>query len=101
MSEEKKLVRTRFREAVFARDGHACRICKRHDGPLDAHHITNRHFMPNGGYVVENGITLCEDCHLKAEAANPYDLRYGSVSLYDLIGSSKGKAIEASNKILT
>lgn len=34
---------------------------------LDAHHITDRNEMPNGGYVKENGISLCPECHKKAE----------------------------------
>ncbi|MGC4044986.1 MAG: HNH endonuclease [Armatimonas sp.] len=34
---------------------------------LDAHHITNRNDMPGGGYVAENGISLCETCHRLAE----------------------------------
>lgn len=33
----------------------------------DAHHITDRNDMPNGGYVLENGISLCSECHKLAE----------------------------------
>ena len=62
----------RFRAAVFGRDGFTCRGCgfastpERAEDALDAHHITDRNEMPNGGYVAENGITLCEVCHAKA-----------------------------------
>jgi hypothetical protein len=46
-------------------------MCGRADVKLDAHHITSRKNMPNGGYVKENGITLCDlkfdGCHWKAE----------------------------------
>ena len=34
---------------------------------LDAHHITDRNLMPNGGYTLANGISLCPPCHEKAE----------------------------------
>ena len=65
MKKEKKL-RIAFREAVFERDEHKCKFCSSTEN-LDAHHIVDRHEMPNGGYVKENGITFCEDCHFKAE----------------------------------
>ena len=62
----KKQIREEFRNAVFERDGNRCRKCGS-AGKLDAHHITDRKEMPNGGYVLENGISLCEPCHEKAE----------------------------------
>ena len=86
MSQTKKKIREKFREAVFLRDHHACRICGS-DNKLDAHHITNRNYFKNGGYVLENGITLCAECHLKAE-----NLEFKSEELYEIIGSSFGKA---------
>ena len=63
---QKQLVRARFRDAVFKRDRHKCVFCDRTDN-LDAHHITDRNEMPNGGYVPSNGITLCEVHHPMAE----------------------------------
>lgn len=66
----KKEIRRKFREAVFKRDQYICQVCgtKRAENELDAHHITNRDEMPNGGYIPENGITVCKDiCHLKVE----------------------------------
>ena len=60
-----KLLRLRFRENVFERDGHTCAFC---DKPAeDAHHITDRTEMPNDGYVTANGISLCAGHHLRAE----------------------------------
>ena len=66
MSSKKKAIREEFRAAVFKRDGYKCRYC---DGTenLDAHHITDRNELPSGGYVVENGITLCPLHHEQAE----------------------------------
>jgi len=100
MSQEKKQIRQQFRSAVFARDRYRCRVCGFQSTPekaeeeLDAHHITNRNEFENGGYVKENGISLCKDaCHVEAElgSINP-------VHLYQLIGSSLEKAVKADKK---
>lgn len=59
------LTRDAFREGVFARDGHRCVHC---GAPaMDAHHIIERRLWPDGGYYLENGASLCGDCHLLAE----------------------------------
>lgn len=67
---KKKQVREKFRKEVFNRDKLTCKICntKRDEKDLDAHHITNREEIENGGYIMNNGITVCKDvCHLKVE----------------------------------
>lgn len=102
MSSGKKLIRQRFRDAVFDRDGYKCRVCGwsiiTAETPLDAHHITDRNLMPAGGYVKENGISLCPSCHLKAEhfhttgVAKP---RFSPDDLYAMIGSSYEDAVSA------
>ena len=59
-----------FRNGVLKRDKFKCKICGDSVSKLDAHHITDRSEMPDGGYVLENGITLCDKeggCHMKAE----------------------------------
>lgn len=103
----KKQIREKFRNDVFTRDKHTCLVCnkKRTEEELDAHHITDRNQMPNGGYVKENGITVCKEvCHMKVEA---YHLS-GGVSwveglspnhLYDMIKSSKEIAIKKSEQL--
>lgn len=66
----KKHIRLAFRSAVFERDNYRCVQCQRSAkevGQLDAHHITDRNEMPNGGYVLANGISLCPECHIQAE----------------------------------
>lgn len=59
--------------------------------PLDAHHITDRTRMPNGGYVPENGITLCDDgCHRLVEVFHQTGipaLGFSPADLYARIGS--------------
>ena len=108
MSQRKKQIRQKFRAAVFARDGFACRGCgfasapKRAEDELDAHHITDRNEMPNGGYVAENGISLCADCHAKAEAfhcGEPVPAGFLPEDLYALIGSSEEEARTASERL--
>jgi 5-methylcytosine-specific restriction endonuclease McrA len=105
----KKQVRANFRSAVFTRDKHECCKCgwkpTTGDEGLDAHHITDRNEIPNGGYVPENGISLCtdlgENCHLKAEQYHIKGVTepgYHPRELYELIGSSFEKAVEASKK---
>lgn len=55
-----------FRDIVFARDGHKCVVCKK--PAIDAHHIIERRLWPDGGYYIANGVSLCEEHHLAAEA---------------------------------
>lgn len=57
--------RDAFRNAVFARDRNLCLIC---GAPgQDAHHILERRLWPDGGYHLDNGATLCGECHIRAE----------------------------------
>lgn len=100
----KKEVREAFRQAVFERDGHKCRKCRRQNCSLDAHHITDRREMPNGGYVVQNGISMCDTCHLLAELWHASEHQefvagYHPDELYSLIGSSWEAAWGASEAL--
>jgi len=105
MSKEKKMIRAKFRAAVFDRDKFKCRMCDHRPEmvkELDAHHITDRALMPNGGYVPENGIALCPICHLRAEEFHENGISFPGYSpddLYRKIGSSKEIATEASKKL--
>ena len=69
------LSRNQFREGVFARDDHQCVICKIQ--AVDAHHILERKLWADGGYYLENGVSLCEAHHRQAEATvlSPKKLR--------------------------
>tara|TARA_Y100000034_G_scaffold75549_1_gene90742 strand:+ start:6998 stop:7300 length:303 start_codon:yes stop_codon:yes gene_type:complete len=99
MSQKKKQVRKAFRDAVFNRDKYTCKGCGERMGEedLDAHHITNRNDMPNGGYVKENGITLCKNgCHEKAEAEEE---GFEPEVLYRKIGSSHDIAERRSRQL--
>src|ERR1043166_5897713 len=59
------LSRDDFRRAVFARDGEKCVICGA--AAADAHHILERKLWPDGGYYLENGVSVCQDHHRAAE----------------------------------
>ena len=59
------LTRDEFRKKVFERDNHSCVICKAK--AVDAHHIIERRLFDNGGYYIDNGASLCPECHIRAE----------------------------------
>jgi hypothetical protein len=124
----KKAVRAAFRAGVFERDRYRCRCCQKvgkdrqggdghkkfHKGiadeklvNLDSHHILKREWMPAGGYVKENGISVCDDCHLKCEEFwNPGEdgVRrcpegFYPYQLFKLIESNAPMALKASYKL--
>lgn len=101
MSKSKQLIRVKFRDAVFKRDGHKCKFCNETKN-LDAHHITDRNLMPNGGYVKENGITLCPFHHKLAEEFHSTGIAAEGMSpehLYAEIKSSFRIAYNASSNL--
>jgi hypothetical protein len=103
----KKQIREAFRTDVFKRDKNTCKVCKtkREIEELDAHHITDRSEMPHGGYVKENGITLCKDtCHLRCEKfhmslGQEWEEGLHPDDLYKMIGSSKELAKRKSTEL--
>jgi hypothetical protein len=64
---QKLLTRDDFRNGVFKRDGHACVVCGSTSGQMDAHHIIERRLFHDGGYYLDNGVTLCSHDHILAE----------------------------------
>lgn len=104
----KKEIRRQFRRDCFNRDKYKCVTCGFKSSPekaedeLDAHHITDRNEMPNGGYVKENGISLCATCHLKAEEFHSTGVAVPGFSieeLYSAIRSSVEVAVRESVKL--
>jgi len=58
-----------WRTAVFERDNYTCQVCgttgdKKY---LTAHHIKSFAHYPSLRFDVNNGKTLCEDCHEKTD----------------------------------
>lgn len=104
MSLSKKEIRKKFRDVCFARDKYSCVMCGLQTSKalaefqLDCHHIIPRKDMPNGGYVKENGVSLCAVCHQKAEdfyCLGVTDPGFFPEDLLFMIGSSRHKAFEA------
>ena len=52
-----------WRKAVFRRDNYTCQMCGKRGGKLVAHHKKRYRNAISERTVLENGITLCEDCH--------------------------------------
>ena len=76
------LTREEFKDSVFQRDGHQCICCgatESNSVKLDAHHIIERRLWEDGGYYIDNGVTLCDQgengCHFKAETTE-YSVEY-------------------------
>lgn len=58
-----------WRKSVFDRDHYTCMCCGARNGNgkyvrLNAHHIENFATNIEGRYDVDNGVTLCTDCHI-------------------------------------
>lgn len=92
--QDHKRWRKLFNEECLKRDNYRCVFCGE-EFNLDVHHITDRHEMPNGGYAISNGITVCETHHLMCEEYHKTGhavVGFHPNDLYAKIGSSKSKA---------
>ena len=54
-----------WRTDVFERDNYTCQDCKNRGGRLQAHHIKPYREYPELRHNINNGLTLCVDCHKK------------------------------------
>lgn len=54
-----------WRKAVFKRDNFTCRKCGKQGGTLNAHHIKPYAKYESLRTDINNGITLCVECHKK------------------------------------
>ena len=48
---------------VMERDNYTCQICNQHGGKLNSHHLNGWNAFPEQRFDLDNGVTLCEDCH--------------------------------------
>jgi 5-methylcytosine-specific restriction endonuclease McrA len=68
------IVYTEWRKDVYKRDNYTCQICgissnnlKKISKKIHADHIKSFAYYPKLRYDINNGRTLCEDCHKKTE----------------------------------
>ena len=52
-----------WRENVFKRDNYTCKKCGKRGVEIQAHHVKPWALYPALRYEVNNGITLCNECH--------------------------------------
>lgn len=74
-----------WRTQVLKRDGYFCQQCGTRGGELQAHHIFRKSLYPHLSLVLENGITLCKDCHTsirhkESEVAESFSAIIGSTT---------------------
>ena len=68
VTKENKLIRSGYeyrewRMMVFGRDNFTCQECGKRGCYLNAHHIKHFAKHPELRFEVDNGITLCKECH--------------------------------------
>ena len=56
-----------WRAAVFIRDDYTCLTCNKRGGKLEADHIKPWALYPELRYSIDNGRTLCKECHMKTD----------------------------------
>lgn len=62
--ERKTLKDKQWRQVVFKKDNYTCQCCGDSiGGNLNAHHLDSYNWCKDKRYDIDNGITLCNDCH--------------------------------------
>ena len=65
-----------WRESVFKRDDYTCVWCFKKGGLLNADHIKPFAIFPELRFAIDNGRTLCVDCHKKTDTFGSKTLNY-------------------------
>lgn len=60
-----------WRKIVFERDQYICQYCSKTNCNIEPHHLKPKSTNPNLVYDVNNGITLCKDCHRTLHRLKP------------------------------
>lgn len=61
--EMQRIMYKNWRNSIFERDKYTCVHCHEVGGRLNAHHIISWKSCENSRYDINNGVTLCENCH--------------------------------------
>ena len=72
-----------WRNSVFKRDKYACIECKQIGNKLEAHHKAPYSLFPHLRFEVNNGITVCKNCHIEIHKA--------AIELFGGLNSNKFK----------
>ena len=79
-----------WRESVYRRDSYTCRRCGA-SGILHAHHIERWADSPTRRFDVDNGLTLCEECHGREHGKNFANRRIKNCPDCGMRTSGRGK----------
>lgn len=66
----------KWRDKVYLRDDYTCQVCYRKGHKLNAHHLDSWDCYEDKRFDIDNGITLCEDCHRKFHKLYGYGHNY-------------------------
>lgn len=67
-----------WRKAVFEKDNYVCKLCGQRGGKLCAHHIKPFSIFIELRFDIQNGNTLCKECHKKTDTyAGKLRKKYG------------------------
>lgn len=81
---------------VFNRDCYTCQICGIHSGtPFNAHHLDGYNWCVDKRLDVNNGITLCEECHKEFHVL----FGYGNNTINQFIEYCKFKSVKIPNHV--